>query len=432
MLKRFASVAIVMALVLGLAGTAMAGVVASLNGSLFDPNAGTVLGDLNVTSDFSFDTDALTGSAFGGTGDVARSQDYTTPLDPSNPGVELAMYAFDSVSIGSGGEVVNVTVTGNRGLALASMGDLTIGENVTFNLAGTPGQDRNANGNASGGLGGPGACGGQYGTAAVTDASKAAGHCAPPGNLRGQGGRSTSGVNAYLNWGYGPGGGRLNTANDEEGGGGGAYGGNGGDGGDNSGSGGDGGALYGDDEITNLYGGSGGGGSREGNGARAPGGGGGGSIELIALGTLTFSGTINAYGGRGGNATLNGNSASGGGGSGGGVILAATTLDVTAGAAINAYGGLGGNASGTDFDGGGGGGGRIAWYYDTLLLGDASNVNVSGGVGPGDSLDGADGTFWLSGDNGVEVPFEAALPVPEPAGLGLAGLVLAALRRKRK
>jgi hypothetical protein len=110
-------------------------------------------------------------------------------------------------------------------------------------------------------------------------------------------------------------------------------------------------------------------------------------------------------------------------------------LDVTG--VVNVKGGQGGNTNDVAGDrGGGGGGGRIACYCDTLVgysPGDdlSAYYSVDGGAGGGGANAGSDDTFWLSIDNGVEFPYESQL-VAEPAGLGLIGLALLGLRKRRR
>lgn len=372
-----------------------AGTVVSENGSLFDPNMATSpLGHVEITSDVTFDTGASGSDTEypDGTsaGDLARSAGYA-----GGSGVEMAMFTFKSLSIGAEGELVTVTVTGNRGLVLASLTHMTIGANVTFNLQG------NSSTSSSGAAGAPGAEGGNRDSSYNSDP--------PPANA----GNGSNGAYGSGPWpdgrGHGGGGG---TPWHITGGAGAGYGSTGGNGAGTGGTTPIGGPAYGNQQISELYGGSGGSG---GCGAtRTGGGGGGGSIELVACGTLTFAGTINAYGGNAGDISSGNASGGGGGGSGGGVILCATALEVTG--TINARGGDGGTTTSTGTyshkGGGGGAGGRVAWYTDSLDNGDSNNVDISGGArgtGPnGNGQTGSDGSFYTDTTDGC--PFEIVPP----------------------
>lgn len=130
------------------------------------------------------------------------------------------------------------------------------------------------------------------------------------------------------------------------------------------------------------------------------GGGGGGTLELGALGTLTFSsGVLNAKGGNGSaGPNDSGNMAGGqggGGGSGGGLYLHGAT--VVLGGAINCNGGNGGNG-GTSSSakggsgGGGGAGGRV--FIQSTSAPTLTGINVSGGTA------GTAGTGSLNGTAG--------------------------------
>ncbi|HEY1816477.1 MAG TPA: hypothetical protein VGG74_29225 [Kofleriaceae bacterium] len=167
-----------------------------------------------------------------------------------------------------------------------------------------------AQGDCSGGDGGPG---GQLGATGHSDAS-------------------------------GSGGGSGGASNDKaQGGGGGGFGAAGGSGGDD-----DqpattppaGGVSFGDTTIAVLIGGGGGGGG--GNDGNAFGGGGGGAIQLVANGTLTIgsNGSINA-GGCGGvsGASTGGGGGGGAGGAGGAILLEAHDVIVDGQLAVNGGGG---------------------------------------------------------------------------------------------
>lgn len=132
-------------------------------GSRFDPDDYTDNGALNLTSGtINFDTDSLSFSgAASGSGTAVTSQ---------GGGVELALFNFSDLDIGSG---VTVNVTGNRGIVLASKSDIDFGSTLSVN-GGTPG-----NNSTNGAAGGPGAEGG------VPTSSFSS---APPPNDRGDGG----------------------------------------------------------------------------------------------------------------------------------------------------------------------------------------------------------------------------------------------------
>ena len=367
--------------------------------SLFMPDQFTSLGTLNATTGtISIDTDALTITGFGN-GVAAASQ---------WGGVELAVFTFDSINIGSG---VTLDVTGNRGLVLAAKSDLNFASALSV---------KGGDGSSSGtdpvtpGSGGPGA---DDGTPGGPPSST------PPGATRGNGGYGTEQPvqPVEMAFGHGAGGGLQMDSGPARGGagGGGAYGGAGGTGGGFD-SHGDGGAVYGDDLLTELYGGSGGGGGRyPGATTYGGGGGGGGAVEFIAAQTLTVSGTLEAGGGTGG---FGANRIGGGGGSGGGIILAARTLDLT-GASVLANGGDGYIKPGDPLHGGlggGGGGGRVALYANALSGLPSATVDVSGGLkGTGQygsgQTDGFDGTFRYHGD-GVGTPGEMTFPTA-PSGI---------------
>ena len=113
------------------------------------------------------------------------------------------------------------------------------------------------------------------------------------------------------------------------------------------------GKIYGDADLTNLFGGSGGGGGND-----RQGGSGAGAIKIVSTGTLTIGGNIWACGGRGG-ARSNEARRSGGSGSGGSIYLKASNIVINSGVQIRANGGAG--ATGVDTgnnsakDGGGAG-----------------------------------------------------------------------------
>ncbi|EKD76466.1 MAG: hypothetical protein ACD_43C00102G0001, partial [uncultured bacterium] len=166
--------------------------------------------------------------------------------------------------------------------------------------------------------------------------------------------------------GYGSG---ANTTN--VGGGGGGYGGNGGKGDTYAG-----GVIYGSVTAPTLLGSSGG-------SVGAVGGSGGGMV-VIDADVMNHNGLIIADGGNGSN-DGGANQRAAGGGSGGAIFITADTLNGTTGT-FSAKGGTGGDNT---KDGGGGSGGRVAVHYTNSSYSfDASDFTMTGGVGPGNAIDG--------------------------------------------
>ena len=369
-------------------------------GSRFDPNDYASNGDGNfATGSVTFDTDLV--SFFGdngvGTGQVVTSE---------SGNVEMVLYNFDSLTVASG---VAVTIFGNRGVVISSMGDIDL--NAQIRVSGTVGS-----GNAVG-TGGPGAEGGVRNTSFSSN---------PPGTSAGNGGDDGAGSENHSN-GVGFGGGsKASVGNAAYGGGYGGYG---------RRAGGTGsaqnsliGSTYGDAMLTDLYGGSGGGGSKSGSNANdSSGGGGGGAIELTALGTILLrgGGDIFADGGNGFTTTNSDSDRGSGGGSGGGIMLNAPTVDIRTGTMLSVDGGNGGNGN---TQGGGGGGGRIAIYTDNLILADGkvidNHYDIAGGLrGTAVSGKSPNGSFY-----------QAAF-IPEPATMSLlmiGGAAVLARRRRRR
>ncbi|MBM4149478.1 MAG: hypothetical protein FJ224_10595 [Lentisphaerae bacterium] len=332
--------------------------------SIFSPMNYTPLGALSLSpgNSISFQTDSasIIGS-YVGTGLIATNESKL---------VEVALFPFTSINIPAG---VTVTVQGRRPIALSALGNIAIGANI--NLDG--GDGAKSGNNALGGAGGSGATGNS-----ITNA--------PPPVNKGAGGRggSNDGDPPPPTDGIGIGAGRA-PFGIRAGGGGAGYAGGGGAGSypGTSGPAGTPGAMYGNETLTELYGGSGGGGgAAESANLNCGGGGGGGAIELIAGGTIAVSGTISASGGAGG--SRNG---PGGGGSGGAILLAARNIAFTG--TNNVAGGAGGTYS-TTHGGGGGSGGRVAFYSTNVYASTPPGVVLAGGQGGVAAGAGAAGSFY--------------------------------------
>ncbi len=347
-------------------------------GTLFAPSQSPSLGALVVPAGASvhFDTGSGTSSpqvqgVVNGKGAIGRS---------ASGKVEVSLFSFERIDLGPG---ATVTISGDRGLVLMSRSTMTIA--TVLDVSGKPGVRLGNRNNHPGGEGGPGAEGGIRTKATAS---------APPPPDAGDGGL---GRNGFDNPGRGKGGGQARRCLGGSSGGGGGYGGAGG----RSSEGAplnaadsvgrthlvshEGGIVYGDAQLTDLFGGSGGGGGQnDRNFDFASAGGGGGAIALIAAGEfrLAADGRILARGGAPGIYR-----ASGAGGSGGGILIAAPTVALAAGSLIDASGATAAaippefepqfktKKEGTEFPGGrmqfsiggGGGGGRIAIYSATDL-----------------------------------------------------------------
>jgi len=180
------------------------------------------------------------------------------------------------------------------------------------------------------------------------------------------------------------------------GGGGGAYGGDGGVGGSSSywtPSGGAGGESYGSEDELSIELGSGGG-----SGARAPsygnggaGGVGGGVVVLQAeLVEVASTGSVIASGGTGETNQYSSGCSSrggcGGGGSGGGIVIFGDIVSIEG--LLSVSGGNSPSQSSQSAAGGGGGGGRIKVFYGQSMGDSTANINVGGGTGVSDGLEG--------------------------------------------
>jgi hypothetical protein len=107
----------------------------------------------------------------------------------------------------------------------------------------------------------------------------------------------------------------------------------------------------------------------------------GGGLVRLKAGTLTLEGMITADGGA---SRSSGSGSSGSGGSGGGIRIDAATL-----AGSGTISARGGNSTYIS----GGGGGRIAVYFDSMILPQA-NINALGGTGY--NTNGSDGSLFIS------------------------------------
>ncbi len=325
-------------------------------GARFIPSHFDAWGELNLSSGQSihFDTSWVTFSIDGRaaqSGVIAQTRRAT----------ETAVFCFSNITISNG---VEVTLTGDRPIAILSHADMTVG--ATFDVGGDNGT------RTSGGLGRLG--GGNGGTGQRADTAPTAGE--GPG----------AGGDPQQLWAW-------------HGGGGGGYGAPGGFGGTFSGLPSYGGSSYNtaDELEVNLLGGSGGGGGYH-YGSCPPDGGcagaGGGAIELGASGNIDIrsTGRIFADGGQGPDANWR---SGGGGGSGGLVLLCAEgTVILQRGSQITAKGGNGGSSysgAGVGGGGGGGGGGQIAVYYYADLTNNGQISAAAGNGGTGSGLNGEDG-----------------------------------------
>jgi hypothetical protein len=135
--------------------------------------------------------------------------------------------------------------------------------------------------------------------------------------------------------------------------------------------------MYGQRDLSVLFGGGGGGGAK--GASAAGGGGGGGAIMLFAEGDLVISGSVTANGGRSSIANAN---YGGGGGAGGSILLEACLAgEIQISGRVSATGNTGGDATTMAGAGGGGGGGRVYIADPDVSL---NRVSVNGG-GPGDN-----------------------------------------------
>ena len=248
----------------------------STNAQVFNPAAYPSRGVLSVGGQgFTIDTDALTYNGIPGGILVGN----------------VAVFDFDSISIGSGAAVA---VTGSHPLALLSRGAFVLAQGATvYANAGGYGSGNGPGAGPSGvftygpggggGFGGPGAAGAGNGGAAYGDLL-----------VKLEGGS----------------GGGIGTGSR--------------------------------DHTTQVY------------YAGGAGGAGGGAIEISAVGAITISGVINARGngGQAGQFGFTTQGANGGGGAGGGILLAGASVTLTDSGVLSASPGSGGYQS---FDGGGGG-----------------------------------------------------------------------------
>ena len=187
------------------------------------------------------------------------------------------------------------------------------------------------------------------------------------------------------------------------------------------------GEIYGDGRISNLYGGSGGavgvihpfqlGIFKE---ARFRGGSGGGAIEVVATNDIIIG--SNAALLCEGESGADGYMSAGGGGSGGSILLSAGGA-IQVDGKLSASGGDGGHKKSITPQhvesfgghGGGGSGGRIAFFGQSVMLGDISNISLEGGncsavITTLHNCTGEEGSFF------IESALDAALTVDRSNG----------------
>ena len=303
-------------------------------------------GDLEISSDTTFDTNTGVIDGIRGKGDN-EIDGIWYDLIYQEDGTTVALLAVASLDISA-----TLTVEGDWPLVIFVDGDADISGEIDGK--GDDGEDALETSTGTYAAGGPGAGGGHGGDGSD---SKASGHedgegdgggaAASPGAATGNGGGGGGAC-----WGGGGGAADVDGIDGDAS--------AGGSGGTSSGNGGDGGAITMSSTLVPLVSGSGGGGATStldgdpaGNGAA--GGGGGLGLQISAKGTLTLDGDIDVSGGAGGDGWGGG----GGGGSGGGVLLEAKHLFLNG--SLYAEGGAGGDGDqGVSASGNGGGEGSHA------------------------------------------------------------------------
>ena len=363
-------------------GEAEAGpVMISVNTTMANAN-----GTLDVTAGFSINTGTTASptTSFKTPG----GQTFTGRIFNQANGPPIVVYDLTDLSIA---RRIDLSITGSNPIAFLTTNNMNI--NGILSANGQP---------PDGSTGGAAGAGGGNGGAATRDGS-----AAPKANT----GQGMAGGNNTL-----PGGG-----------GGGGYGGTGGAGttaGQAVGNtrGGDGGAMYGQRDLSVLFGGGGGGGAK--GASAAGGGGGGGAIMLFAEGDMNISGRVAANGGRSSIAAAN----YGGGGGAGGSILLEDCLpgEIQITGRVTANGGNGGDATTMAGAGGGGAGGRVYIADPDVSL---DRVFVNGGergINSGSAQAGA-------GMMGTKAQGMSVNCVPEPSScvLLIAGIGLVAASRMK-
>jgi hypothetical protein len=231
-------------------------------------------------------------------------------VDQDSPAKELGVFSFNSITILPG---ANVTVVGDRALALAACTDVTIDGVIDASAAGQTGGPGGFDGGAVGedGEGPAPGIAAQPGTTDCPNLCSAGGGGGSFGSDAGDGGAVSCRMNNGL----------VEMTGGEDG-----------DG-------------HGRDTLVPLIGGCGGAGGTPvtGVGSSRPGtgGGGGGAIQIVAGGLLTIgpaAGIVAA--GAGGGETISGGGA--GGGAGGGILIEAAHVELADGAFLTANGGGGG------------------------------------------------------------------------------------------
>lgn len=294
----------------------------------------------------------------------------TASADVGFGSYEVAVFRFNSFDLDFG---QTITASGDRPLAILSLGDIAIGGVI----------DASANGAQAGPGGGDGGL--VNGVLPTSGAVAAGGDLSNP--RAGGAGRTSSidvpGDFAGGGGGFGGAGGFYNFSTSL-------------------------GGLANGDLSVGVQGGGGGGGGRDFVTSTAirlyEGGGGGGGVELGALGAVTIeAGAQVLADGADGQSNSLSNTISGGGGAGGGILVHAT--DVAVAGTLSATGGTANTPSGLSRSGGGGGG-RVLLVTSTTGTLDTTGatIDVSGGLSGTDPLSslGTDGGSGVSATDTVE------------------------------
>ncbi len=255
----------------------------------------------------------------------------------NNTSLAAGEYNYTSFIIASG---VTLNITGSQPIVIRCTGDVLIDGFIT--LSGSNGTDGVTLSNA--GSGGVGVAGGGMGGNGIFDAIN--------GPIDGFSGLGNGAGGHGSNWSGGGGAGFIMAGNNS------------------GGTGGIGGSVYGDQFLSDLFGGSGGGGGSGGNNCGSGGGGAGGGAMAIFTCSNFYIGVAGMISSNGGNAGSdgNGNCGGGGGGSGGSIWIGCDTIQNSG--TISVTGGFGGLTSyPPDGFGGDGSPGRIRLDYNTGNIG---------------------------------------------------------------